>query len=223
MIQFLFEHLKILDISFCKFTGNASTLPSTISSKLEYLCIFLFEGFNFDFVAMEFPHLVQVHFFGFDLHNFESFRNFLTLNPQLKRLKTNVDVRYFSDIPQFAKNLKQFEIHYFKITSSAQSESDLFPSNKLTKLNELTLHGISIEGHTLAPLMTAYLSENVTLEYLNLCNFCLINSNDIKTIVKIKTLRVLQLATIESIVLIVIQAMIAYLLPLNCHCSRNWS
>lgn len=60
------------------------------------------------------------------------------------------------------------------------------------KLWTMALNGRSIQADEVTVLMRALLDENVALEHLNL-QFPYINSNEIKTIVKFKTLKTLKL------------------------------
>lgn len=193
MLKFLFERLKGLHFSFCEF-DNASTLL-TNNSNLEILRISYPKESNIVFIANEFPNLVEFELFPCNLQYFASFQQFLTQNPQLRRLKISVfNARYFRAIAERARNLEELEIN---CEIEARTE-DLLSFKRLTKLKKLVLSGplLLMQAIMVTDLITAFLRSNMALEHLDL-GFCHINSTDIKTIVKLKTLKILHLYRID--------------------------
>lgn len=176
------------------FVSNSSTL-FTNCSKLEHLSISEFMGFNTDFIAKEFPNLKVLELSSCRIYNFEGFQNFLTLNTQLQQLSIRVEgAEYFSAIAQLVRNLEQLEIICY-INPPLRTEH-LLQISKLTKLRKLVLRGGFMAPNMGVALMTAFSMEHMALEHLDLC-FPLFDSNDIKSIFNLKTLKTLVLAQID--------------------------
>lgn len=190
----LFERLKRLDVRSCEFNGNASML-FTNCPKLEWLNISW--SFHTNIIATKFPNLQELKFTPLSRQRFEGFQQFLSQNPQLQRLTTRIteDTRYLPAIGELATNLEQLEItcyHSLQI-------SDYLPISQLTKLKKLHVYEPTLSGtNTVAPLMSAFLKENMALEHLHI-DLYKIDSDAIKTITKFKALKILELFKIDRL------------------------
>lgn len=193
-LKTVFSRVKTLAFDCSRFVGNRRAL-FTNCFNLKELQVFCNKfDMNFDFVAKKFPNLMHLDFFMLMRSDtaFDSFQKLMKLNPQLRQLSTTVmDAKYFSAIASHVKNLQDLHIGY-RPTKPAKGLLNLSQLTKLKKLSFETWPLNEISPKQVAPLMTAFSREKVPIEHLHLC-FYSYDSNDIKSIAKMKTLKTLKM------------------------------
>lgn len=208
LVKPLFSRLKNLDLSECKFTGNKNNL-FTNCPNLEYFAFEAEHDFSFDldrdrsigFVVKKFPKLKTV-VFECSYTAFDAFFAFLRLNPHVKSIEIIAPAEdiYIQNVVHYTKNVEQLAIHpgFWSNTPEIQSRN-LLQLSKLKKLQDLQLEaGAEVYEKLAAPLMDAFAKDKVSLKCLNLSEFS-IGSKEIKSILKLKTIKILSLDLVGNV------------------------
>lgn len=196
----LFRRLKKVHFTMCDFTGTIKPRRLFASMReLQHL------GFNSkgscSFLAQTFPKLEELNF-DVNYPAYVTFFDLLALNPQLRRLiifALPEDI-FISAVVKATKSLEQLMITPVMMASTPEisTKAGLTQLKKLKKLKRLSLDaGDELYAKWVGPLMDAFAKEKVQLDRLQLNDFS-IRSKDIKSILKIKTMEVMVLGTIEQ-------------------------
>lgn len=207
----LFAQLKYLDLAECEFTGSKNAL-FTNCPNLEF---FGFEAdlygpdpLDFDsdrsigFVVKKFPKLKSVYF-DCSYTAFRSFFDLLALNPQVTTLDIIAPAQdiYIEAVVAYTKNVEELAIHpgFMSTTPEIQTRKVFLELSKLRKLQRLYIEaGAEIYEKLAAPLMDAFAMNNVPINHLNLCEFA-IGSKAIKSIIKLKTMKLMSLNEVGNV------------------------
>lgn len=219
IVKSMFCRLTILGLYMCDFTGNANSLFQNCS-QLERLMFDPKDACRF--VAQKYPKLEYLTFDCGLAMGFTVIAPLLELNPQLKclNLMAQSSDYFISAIVKSTKNLERLRMRQgMMATTPEQQTRGVFL--QLSKLHKLIWLSMTAYGETygklLGPLMDAFAKENVLLEYLDVNQFE-INSKDIKSIQKIKTMETLILNKIKKAAesdLIALTAELPYLSTLH--------
>lgn len=196
----LFRRLKKVDFTMCDFTGK--TEPRRLFASMHKL-----EHLGFDskgscsFLAQTFPTLEELSF-DVNYPAYVTFFQLLAMNPQLRHLiifGLPEDI-FISAVVKSTKSLERLMIIPGGMTSTPeiQTRAGLTQLSKLKKLKKLSLNaGEELYAKSLGPLMDAFAKEKIQLDQLQLSEFS-IRSKDIKSILKVKTMEIMVLGTIEQ-------------------------
>lgn len=204
VIKPLFSRLKHLDVGSCEFTGNKSALFANCP-KLEY---FGFEAdygsdeIEVDFVVKKYPKLEHLAFDCSYTACFAFFR-LLALNPQVKQLEiiAPAEDKYMEAVANYSKNLEELVIRtgYWSDTAEVQTKKGLLQLSKLKKLQQLHLSACDETYSELAAALTdAFAKAKVPINHLTLREFS-IGSKEIKSILKLKTMKILNLEEVGKV------------------------
>lgn len=228
----LFARLEDIDLIKCEFTGNQIDLFRNCRNLKAF-------GFYPDFFG---PHPLNLNFrpslhlvkqkfpklecLGFDCNyiGFHTFFDLLALNPQLKHIDifAQSEDMFIDAIAMFAKNLESFALHGGDSLPEEQTRRNFLKLSKMKKLQKLKLDaGYEIWGKSVGPLMDAFDKEKVPLSRLQLSGF-LIAPNDIKSILKVKTIKSLVLDEIVKAVSDTDLVPLATQLPMLEHLQLNF-
>lgn len=186
----------------CDFTGE--TEPAQLFSSLSKL-----EHLNFEpkescrFLVQHYPKLEQL-IFDVSYPGYFAFFGLLELNPQLRQLTVfglPEDIHISAVVESQAKSLERLMITPGIMTSTPeiQTKAGLLQLSKLKKLKKLKLNAGDEEyAKLLGPLMDAFAKAKIQLDQLEANEF-LIQSKDIKSILKIESMEILVLNTIEQV------------------------
>ncbi|XP_031617142.1 uncharacterized protein LOC116337005 [Contarinia nasturtii] len=228
----LFSRLKRIELFKCEFTGNKIDLFKNCPN----LEIFSFHAdffgpdplnFNYDrsigFVVRKFPKLKCL---GFDCNyvGFATFFDLLALNPHVKEIDiaAKSEDMFIQAIAEYSKNLESFAMHSGDSFPEEQTRKGFLKLSNLKKLQRLCIEaGDEIYGKLVGPLMDAFAKEKVPINYLDLSEFS-IGPNDIKSILKLKTMKVLLLNNIEKAVTDADLVPLATQLPLLVHLQLDF-
>lgn len=199
----LFAPLKHLELDLCYIFHEKETKRLPEMPNLESLSIRLKHDTDLKFCAHTFPKLVELNLWLGFLHGYQ-LGQLLSLNPQLQRISIECAVsdRHITAIAQH-KNLDVLRItNYGKDMFSPQHiETGLLQLSQLEKLKRfdlISMHKIPENVVVIAPLMAAFSEKRLNLDHLHL--ECLpIHSDDIKSILNLKTLKILYLGEIKSV------------------------
>lgn len=195
----LFKRLKKLELILCKLTGT----PTTLFANMPNLEFFAHDGSETcRFLSRTYPKLEEL---AFDVNYpaYVTFFELLAYNPQLRRLTIwglPEDV-YISAVVKSLKQLECLRIvpHMMSSTPEIQTKAVFLQLSKLKNLTKLSMDaGCEIYAKFVGPLMDAFAKQNIQLNHLQLNEFE-IGSKDIKSILKIQTIKYLCLNEIDQI------------------------
>lgn len=208
----LFARMKCINLIECKFIGNKTDLFKNCPN----LEIFSFHADFDDTDTMHFDHnqrLASVDFvirkfpkldclgFGCGSGIYWRFFDLLALNPQIKEIKVlaEPDDIIIEAIAKYSKNLERLTFDMDDLPE-IQTRKGLLSLSKLKKLKQLSLvSGGEVYSELVGPLMDAFAKKNVPIEELQLFQFS-IRPKDIKSILKLKMMKIMTLIQIEGTV-----------------------
>lgn len=201
-IKPLMPQLTHVSFDMCDFDEDPSELFENCPN-LERL--FYEAGENDDdceFLVRRFPKMVEL---AIDCAHpmYPILQPMLKLNPQIEHLAlmAMADDYYISTVFQCAKQVKRLEIrlHVMGKSPQQQTKSVLLKLAKLQKLTELTMDaGCRAYAKWIGPLAEAFSLANIQLEKLTLRGVY-IESKDIHSINKLKTLKLLRLNEMKNV------------------------
>ncbi|XP_031636623.1 uncharacterized protein LOC116349362 [Contarinia nasturtii] len=207
----LFSRLKCINLIECEFTGNKTDLFKScpnleiLSFHADFLGSDMIDlGYDellssIDFVVRKFPKLKRLGFdCSYDAHL--KLFNLLALNPQVKEIDViaNPEDVFIDGIVKNAKNLEVLKLRCSDSGPEVETRKGFLKLSKLKKLQKLYFEAGSEEyGKFFGPLMDAFAKEKVPIGQLEMFNFN-IRPKDIKSILKLKTMKILSLNSIEK-------------------------
>lgn len=201
----IFNRLKCLDIDRCDIINRTpKKMRLTNCPKLELFCMRLLRGDDLEFVANAFTNLIELKLNGV-FATIESFAMILALNPKLQRLRLGSYANdiYIRAIVKHTRNLTVLDFSSAGLgmySSNSPAAQQIEGFLQVSQLKKLTFFYYINENakykNVVAPLMTAFLRENVNLRDLHVDNFS-IDFNAIKCIAKLKTIKNLFLGKIK--------------------------
>lgn len=202
VIKPLFPQLTDLSFDMCDFVGDANDLFENCPN-LEHLffepgtendsCAFLVRNYSkMDGLAIDcaYPAYMIVY-------------PMLKLNPQIKylTLMALADDHFISHVVECTKNVERLRIrpHVMAKRPQGQTKGGLVQLAKLKKLTHFTMDvGYEEYAELIGPLADAFSKANVPLEKLDFCDVY-IDSKDIKSINKLKTMKRLLLNEMRNV------------------------